>query len=201
MRKMRLLFLLASRWWHPERTSVWTTEERIRTTKAHPQGDGVIWHRRRSPIYFFFWKPFSPFQQKRFLPYSLCQKIASGELGRNIPKPRRGSLSRPLAKPWTGVQKSEQGCLSEHKPLGPAKSLESWKQGHFQRPCGLSGPVPYLSGGGGRELHWSLRPKTPSNPKMVWLWDLTLEKRKYRSTHLSGSAPRIKMHCCGQALL
>ena len=56
-------------------------------------------------------------------------------------------------------------------------------------------------GGGGGELQGSLRPKTLSNPKLVRLWDLTLEKGKYRPTHLSGSAPRIKTCCCGQALL
>lgn len=62
------------------------------------------------------------------------------------------------------------------------------------------GQSAYLSGEGAGELRWSLRPKTLCNRKIVWFWDLTVEKGKYHPTHLSGSAPRIKTHCCGQAL-
>ena len=60
----------------------------------------------------------------------------------------------------------------------PLKVLRSESTATSRDSVVSLGQSAYLSGGGGGELQGSLRPKTLSNPKMVWLWDLTLEKGK-----------------------
>lgn len=131
-----------------------------------------------------------------FLSYNRCQKIASGQRGRSIPKLGRGRLGSPLTKPRATVRGSGHCCSSVPRPLGPAGCPRATCSQSLEKTRSVL-VWPLLKALWAFRACWLTRkrdgkatpltlPKDPSNIKngtVLRFWNL---RRRYCPVHLLG---------------